>query len=170
MSMTRRQIREHIFKLLFNLDFYLDGDNEAQMELYFEPIPEEEAEALTPRESGKENDRKETWYRIRFEEDDETEIPEYATLEERSYIADKVKKLIGKIPEIDEAINQVSKGWKTGRMAKADLAVLRLAVYEIRYDEQIPTGVAINEAVELAKVYGSDASAAFINGILARFA
>ena len=174
-SMTRRQIREHIFKLLFNLDFYLDEENEGQMDLYFEAIAPEEAADITRaagrmEEDGNAGGEEQTWYRIRFEEDEEAEIPEYATQEERLYIADKIRKLIAKLPEIDEAVNAVSKGWKTGRMAKADLAVLRLAVYEIRYDDQIPTGVAINEAVELAKLYGSDQSAAFVNGILARFA
>ena len=55
-------------------------------------------------------------------------------------------------------------------MAKADLAVLRLAVYEIRYDDQIPTGVAINEAVEIAKRFGGDTSGSFVNGILGKAA
>lgn len=55
-------------------------------------------------------------------------------------------------------------------MGKVDLAIIRLAVYEICFDEQIPTGVAINEAVELAKSYGQDGSAAFVNGVLAKFA
>ena len=54
-------------------------------------------------------------------------------------------------------------------MSKVDLALLRLAVYEICYDEEIPEGVAINEAVELAKKYGTDGSPAFINGVLAKF-
>ena len=72
------------------------------------------------------------------------------------------------IPEIDEKINEVAKGWKTQRMGKADLSILRLAVYEMKYDEEIPVNVAINEAVELAKKFGSDDSPAFVNGILAK--
>ena len=55
-------------------------------------------------------------------------------------------------------------------MGKVDLTIIRLAVYEICFDEQIPTGVAINEAVELAKSYGQDGSASFVNGVLAKFA
>ena len=70
--------------------------------------------------------------------------------------------------EIDEKINEVAKGWKTQRMGKADLSILRLAVYEMKYDEEIPVNVAINEAVELAKKFGSDDSPAFVNGILAK--
>ena len=54
-------------------------------------------------------------------------------------------------------------------MGKVDLTILRLAVYEIIFDENIPAGVAINEAVELAKAYGQDESPAFINGVLAKF-
>ena len=56
------------------------------------------------------------------------------------------------------------------RMGKVDLTLIRLAVYEIKYDDDIPTGVAINEAVELAKKFGQDSSPAFINGVLAKFA
>lgn len=55
-------------------------------------------------------------------------------------------------------------------MGKVDLTILRLAVYEIEYDDDIPTGVAINEAVELAKKFGQDSSASFVNGVLAKFA
>ena len=55
-------------------------------------------------------------------------------------------------------------------MAKVELTLIRLAVYEIRYEEDIPTGVAINEAVELAKSYGEENSPAFVNGVLARIA
>ena len=55
-------------------------------------------------------------------------------------------------------------------MGKVDLTLIRLAVYEIKYDDEIPTGVAINEAVELAKKFGQDNSPAFVNGVLAKFA
>ena len=141
--MTRRDLREHIFKLIFTLDFYNDESGRGeQEELYFEQVPDEEI--ASP--------------------------PTFASEEEQAYIRNKAEKIQEKLPELDEAINDVAKGWKTGRMAKADLAILRLALYEIKFDEEIPAGVAINEAVELAKKYGSDASAAFINGILAKFA
>ena len=72
--------------------------------------------------------------------------------------------------ELDEAINEVSSGWKTSRMSKVDLTIIRLAVYEMRYEEDIPVAVSINEAVELAKKYGTDDSASFVNGILAKLA
>ena len=57
----------------------------------------------------------------------------------------------------------------TDRMGKVDLTVIRLAVYEMKFDETIPDGVAINEAVELAKKFGQDESAGFVNGVLAKF-
>jgi len=68
---------------------------------------------------------------------------------------------------IDDIITESSKKWKTSRMAKLDLTILRLAVYEMYYEEDIPNNVAINEAVELAKKYSSDESPAFVNGLLA---
>ena len=86
------------------------------------------------------------------------------------YIRDKYEKIAEKLSEIDDAINDKTKGWDTARMAKVDLTIIRLAVYEIKYDESVPTGVAINEAVELAKKYGQDNSGTFVNGVLAKFA
>ena len=86
------------------------------------------------------------------------------------YIRDKYEKIAGKLPEIDAAINEKTEGWNTDRMAKVELTIIRLAVYEIKFDESVPTGVAINEAVELAKKFGQDGSPAFVNGVLAKFA
>ena len=62
----------------------------------------------------------------------------------------------------------MAKGWKTDRMGKSELAIIRLAVYEMLYDETVPVKVAINEAVDLARKYGGDESPAFVNGILAK--
>lgn len=85
-----------------------------------------------------------------------------------SYIQTKYVHILEHLPEIDQMINEAAKGWKTSRMGKVDLTLIRLAVYEMKYEEDIPTGVAINEAVELAKRYGTDDSASFVNGILAK--
>ena len=65
-------------------------------------------------------------------------------------------------------IDQVAAGWKTRRMGKVELAVLRLGAYELRYDDDIPNGVAINEAIEIAKKYGQESSGGFVNAILAK--
>lgn len=91
------------------------------------------------------------------------------TEEEETHIVEKYKAIHEKLDEIDAMINEKAKGWNTDRMGKVDLTVIRLAVYEMKYDESIPDGVAINEAVELAKMYGQDESAGFVNGVLAKF-
>lgn len=84
------------------------------------------------------------------------------------YIHDRVMDIISKLTAIDEAIAENTVDWTIDRMAKVDLTILRLAYYEIKYDEDIPANVAINEAVEIAKIYGGDSSPAFINGVLAK--
>ena len=118
-------------------------------------------------------------FRVEFNSMEEmTEQAELFTSEEdkdlstqdAEYIKTKYEAIAQKLPEIDEAINKETTGWDTGRMAKVDLTIIRLAVYEIKYDDSVPTGVAINEAVELAKKFGQDGSPAFVNGVLAKFA
>ena len=95
---------------------------------------------------------------------------EEASEEERGYMRKKVKDIAAHEEEIDAMINEHTTGWKTGRMNKVDLSVLRLAVYEMKWDDEVPVKVAINEAVELAKKFGGDESPAFVNGILAKLA
>ena len=68
--------------------------------------------------------------------------------------------------ELDDVINKYSKGWKANRLPKVNLAILRLAIYEIKYLDDVPNSVAINEAVELAKKYSGEGDYSFINGIL----
>lgn len=131
--MSRRELREQIFKMLFRIEFHESEEMEEQIGLFFE-------------EENK------------------------ANAEEDAYIRNKYEKIVEHLEEIDGAINEKAKGWKTSRMAKVDLALMRLAVYEILMDEEIPAGVAINEAVEMAKKYGTDDSPSFINGVLAKFA
>ncbi len=130
--MTRRELRENVFKMLFRVEFHEEGEMTGQLGMI----------------------------------DDELEnIKE----EDAAYINKKCSDIISKIPEIDEAINESTTGWKTSRMGKVDLSIIRLAVYEIKYEEDVPEKVAINEAVELAKLYGTDNSASFVNGVLAKF-
>ena len=82
------------------------------------------------------------------------------------YMTGKVRSIVEHMDEIDGMINQASKNGKRTRMAKAEPSILRLAAYEIKYEDDIPVSVSINEAVELAKLYGSDHGPAFVNGIL----
>lgn len=86
--------------------------------------------------------------------------------EDRQYLSGRFLAVSSRIPEIDSLLNGTAKGWKTNRFASCDLAILRVAVYEMKFDDSIPEGVAINEAVELAKLYGGEESPAFVNGIL----
>ena len=99
--------------------------------------------------------------------DEELENPSESEL---FYINSKSKGILEHIDEIDALINEKSTGWKTSRMAKVDLSIIRIAVYEIKFEDDIPFKVSVNEAVELAKKYGTDESPAFVNGILAKFA
>lgn len=105
-----------------------------------------------------------------FEDMDENDISKALSDKDRKYITDKYENIMSHLDEIDEAINKTAEGWDTKRMGKVDLTIIRLAVYEIMFDEDIPTSVAINEAVEIAKKYGQDESSGFVNGILAKFA
>jgi len=70
--------------------------------------------------------------------------------------------------EIDKIINESTSGWHVSRISKTDVAILRLGIYEMLFNGEVPVGVAINEAVELAKIFSSDDSPAFVNGILSK--
>ena len=86
------------------------------------------------------------------------------------YIKTAVLGVIGKRDELDEDIkNNLIKGWKIERITKVSLAVLRLAIFEIKYIEDVPTNVAINEAVEIEKKFDNPDNSAFVNGVLAGF-
>lgn len=130
--MTRSLMREHIFKILFRVEFHSREELEEQARFYFDDVKN-------------------------------------ASEDERVQISSKVFAIADKLDEIDEQINNVSEGWPTSRLGKAELSIMRLAVYEMKYDDDIPVNVAVNEAVELAKKYGADNAPSFINGVLAKF-
>ena len=81
-------------------------------------------------------------------------------------IKNKVKDIISKSNAIDGIIKENLETWDINRVGKAELAIIRLAVYEMYYDETVDLPVAINEAVELAKTYGDDKAPKFVNGVL----
>ena len=143
--MTRREIRETAFKILFSLEFNDVSEirEEAELELEHASL---------------------------YDEDDNKMDAVAMTEEEKAYIIDRVEAVVSHITEIDETISGISQGWKLGRIGKAELAILRLAVYEIKFDEDIPVKVAINEAVELAKTYCDVEAKSFINALLAKLA
>ena len=86
----------------------------------------------------------------------------------QEFIQEKYRQIIEKIEEIDTVIEETAEGWNIERMGKVELTILRQAIFEIMFDEDVPTPVAFNEAVELAKKFGGDDSPAFINGILGK--
>ena len=145
--MTRHTLREHCFKVLFATEFYPPEEAEDQIDNYFGQ-PEED-ETL---ESG------------------DIEILHSAQLsdEESEEVRRRTDAILGHLSEIDKLLSEVTQGWKLQRIGRVELGILRLAVYEIKYDEHVPDKVAINEAVELAKRYGGDESPAFVNGVLAK--
>lgn len=95
---------------------------------------------------------------------DEIATDDGASLE---YIRNKSLRIIEMVKDIDARILEKTKDWTLERIAKVEVAIIRLAVYEIFYDDEVPSSVAINEAVEIAKKYGGDNSPAFVNGVLA---
>ena len=131
--MGRREMSEHIFKLLFLREFNQSEEMPEQIRMYFESLEE-----LAPMNE--------------------------------AYMQNKYEKILECLAEIDGILNQSSSGWKVSRMSKVDVNILRLAVYEMKYDEDVPVKVAINEAVELAKKFGGDDSSSFVNGILGKIA
>lgn len=97
-------------------------------------------------------------------------LSEYPLIDDKDkdYIRSRALNVISKNEEIDEKINEISVGWPVSRLGKSELSILRLAIYEMLYDDEVPTLVAVNEAIELAKMYGSDSAPSFINGLLAK--
>ncbi len=131
--MSRRKLREHLFKLIYLTAFNSSEEMPEQARLYLDSI----------------------------EDLDE---------KDRAFLEQRWQAVSGKEKDIDALLNSTARGWKTSRFGSCDLAILRVAVYEMKYDDTIPEGVAINEAVELAKQYGGSESPAFINGILGEIA
>ncbi len=129
--MKRRELREHIFELLFRIEFNSSEEMPEQMQLFFDGLDE---------------------------------LGE----QDQSYMEEKYGRIAEKLPELDRRIEETAKSWRISRMGKVDLTILRLAVYEMEFDDDVPVGVAINEAVELSKKFGGDDSPAFVNGILGK--
>ena len=129
--MTKREEREHLFKLLFCKDFHDVAELAEQVELY-----QAQQEILNT--------------------------------EEFAPVKKKLEAIVAEEGTIDMILSEAADGWRLNRMGKAELTILRIATYEIRYDEEVPDKVAINEAVELAKKYGNDSASGFVNGVLAK--
>lgn len=132
--MTRREAREHIFKLLFAFSFQPKAEAAALLSLYEENFIEEKLRA-----------------------------------KELSFIREMALSCWQMREELDQKIESHLVDWKISRIARTDLSILRLALYEIEHREDIPPKVSINEAVELCKLYSPESSPAYVNGVLSNF-
>lgn len=129
--MTRRDIRDHVLKLLFMRDFYEKDEIEEVNNNYFDLF---------------------------------TSLDE----EHRKPILERYNEAVSHLGEIDTILTNTTSGWSLNRLGKVELNILRLATFEIKFDDTIPAKAAINEAVELAKIYGGESAYGFINGVLAK--
>lgn len=86
--------------------------------------------------------------------------------EDGGYVERQVKAVVEHREKLDALLNQYAPNWTVDTMTLIDRNVLRLGVYELKFDESIPSIVAINEAIELGKTFGGDASGKFVNGVL----
>lgn len=139
--MTRRQLRDSIFKALFRIEFNGEQERQEQLEFHLQELAEPEQEVMVN-----------------------------ADASDLEYVRRKVSDIYTHLEEIDEAISTQTEGWALKRIGKAELAILRLAVYEMNYDDEVPQGVAINEAVELTKTYCDEDAKGFVNAVLGKLA
>jgi len=114
-------------------------------------------------------------YQVQIQKDDIDEqinrfIEEYEITSEqdKEYLLNVVNGVLENVEELDNLISKHAKGWTIQRMPKVDLAIMRLSCFEIKYRNDIPVNVSINEAVELAKKYSGDQSKTFVNGVLGK--
>ncbi len=158
--MTRREVREVTFKLLFMRDFHKEGEISETVENFMEVNDSLEGDDKQP-------DMMPAVPEEPFDDADFMYIEWGAN--DREYVTHKVEDISGMAGQLDMLIDEAAAngGWSCARMNKIDLTLLRLALYEMRI-EGLDAGIAINEAVELAKTYGEERSPSFINGILGK--
>ncbi|MQN02381.1 MAG: transcription antitermination factor NusB [Lachnospiraceae bacterium] len=144
--MNKYRLRDETFKRLFMSQFYSD-------ESYAEVVKaNDELETLVPE--------------AEISPYIEPELGNGLSEDDMKQLNDRVDSIRAHIPELDQILDANITGWKLNRIAKVDLTILRLACYELYYDDSIPPKVSVNEAVELAKKYGSEKSGSFVNGVL----
>lgn len=141
---TRRSTRNHVLNTVFLMEFLKDEKAEA-LDKYYDAIFYEE--------------------NMELENENSDFVPNIIN---KKIIENQIEQILKRLDEIDNLIKKNSVGWDISRIDKMDLAIIRLAIYEMLFDEDVPKRVAINEAVELAKIYSSEKSYKFINGILAK--
>ncbi len=130
-TLTRRQLREHLLRILYLREFHEPGEFEDQFDLYIE------------------------------------NFAAIADTDEVNELRERFDAIVSHLDEIDKMIEKAASNWKFSRIGKIELMILRIALFEIRFDDSVPNKAAINEAVELSKIYGSDDNSyGFVNGVL----
>ncbi|NLM43071.1 MAG: transcription antitermination factor NusB [Clostridiales bacterium] len=142
--MNRRLIRQSAFKMLFSYNFNKDCINS-----YIKEAFEEDNIFFAQ------------------DEEDDSKLGKLSD-NDKEFFYNLVMGTLENTETIDSLINKSLKSWTMDRIAKVDLTILRMALYEILYSKDVPVSVAINEAVELGKKFGTDDSGSFINGVLGK--
>ena len=143
--MHRRTLRTHHFQMVFCMDFHKKEDIDEQIEMHTQFMQNNNT----------------------LDEDIESTV-EPISEKQLEQLVLKSKAIASTLETLDKDIEAASSGWSLKRLGRVELAILRLAYYEMKFDDDVPIKVAINEAVELAKQYGGDESASFVNAILAK--
>ena len=162
MDKIKRMVsREYIMKLFYQLDMTKEINEEISTEdLLIKFIANHEEEIIA------------RYDEIRLQNSDDPEIKtlgEETTFEnviDKGYMKNLINKFFENKENVDGLINKYAKNWTVDRLAKVDLSIIRLAITEILYSDDVPTKVSINEAIELSKRYCDEKSPSFINGIL----
>jgi N utilization substance protein B len=148
MAGPRRRSREIALQILHQMDVSPELDPDAALGRYFEHLAAESAGA----------------------DDDEAGTTPAPPRADRALTEELVRGVYSHRAELDDALARISRNWRVERMAVVERNIIRLALYELAHCESVPVSVAINEAVELAKRFGTAEGAAFVNGLLDRAA
>jgi N utilization substance protein B len=138
--LSRRRAREIALQVLYSIDANADVDPTAALGFYFDRFAAEERED-TPEDAD-------------------------AGPADQTFVETLVREVSARRDEIDELLGQLSRNWRIERIARVERTILRMALYELKFREDIPARVSINEAIELAKRFGSADASAFVNGLL----
>jgi transcription antitermination protein NusB len=137
--MSRRVAREYAIQFLYSMNFNETDDSDKQLEEFLQ-------------------------HKVEYRYDEEAVLNNSS----KEYAIQIIKGTLEHIDEVDSLIDFHTTGWKKERIAKVDLAILRLAIYEIVFTNEVPDSVAANEAIELAKKFSTDESGSFVNGVLGK--
>jgi N utilization substance protein B len=138
--LSRRRAREIALQVLYSIDANSDVDPAAALAFYFD--------------------------RFAAEESEDEPVESEAGPVDNSYVETLVREVSERRAEIDDLLGQLSRNWRIERIARVERTILRMALYELKFRDDIPSRVILNEAIELAKRFGSADASAFVNGLL----